>query len=111
MQFCGIGHYAKRKKRLEMKKKTYTRSEEEIKFGLIDFLIPFFLPVKGVAWIGQKLKVQAETELTDKSKVHEELLSLQMRFEMDELSEVDYEKQEIALLEKLEAIRKYKEEI
>jgi len=93
-----------------MKKKTYTKSEEEIKFGLFDILFPFFLPVKGVAWIGQKLKSQAEAEITDKSKVREELLNLQMRFEMDEISEEEYERQEEELLEKLEAIRKYEEE-
>jgi len=93
-----------------MKKKTYRKSEEEIKFGLLDILFPFFLPIKGVAWIGQKLKDQAETELTDKSKVQEELLILQMRFEMDEISEEEYEKKEAELLEKLEAIRKYEEE-
>lgn len=52
----------------------------------------------------------AEEEITDKSKVQEELLDLQMRFEMDEVSEEEYKKKETKLLERLEAIRKYEEE-
>ncbi|MDI6892490.1 MAG: gas vesicle protein GvpG [Actinomycetota bacterium] len=78
-------------------------------FGLIDILCPFLIPVRGVAWVGSKLKDTAEAELTDESKVQEELLELQMRFEMDEITEEEYEKKEAKLMEKLEAIRKYKE--
>jgi len=89
--------------------KTRMKSEGEIKFGLIDILFPLFLPLKGVAWIGQKLQQAAETEFTDKSKVQEELLELQMRFEMGEISEQEYEKKEARILGKLEAIRKYVE--
>jgi len=79
-------------------------------FGLLDVVFPFLIPVKGVVWIGKKLKETADVELTDKSKVHEELLDLQMRFEMDEMNEEEYEKKEAKLLERLEAIRKYEEE-
>lgn len=85
------------------------KSREGMKFGLFDLLFPFFLPIKGVAWIGQKLMEQAEKELTDKSRVQEELLNLQMRFEMDEISEDEFKKKEAKLLEELEAIRKYEE--
>ena len=79
-------------------------------FGLLDVVFPFFIPVKGVVWIGKKFKETADAEMTDKSKVHEELLDMQMRFEMGEVSEEEYEKKEATLLERLEAIRKYEEE-
>lgn len=79
-------------------------------FSLLDVVFPFFIPVKGMIWIGKKLKETADAEITDKSKVHEELLDLQMRFEMGEISEEEYEKKETKLLERLEAIRKYEEE-
>ncbi len=79
-------------------------------FGLIDILLPFLLPIKGTIWVANKLKETAESELTDESKIREELLNLQMRFEMDELSEDEYNKKEAKILERLEAIRKYKEE-
>ncbi|MDP8215013.1 MAG: gas vesicle protein GvpG [Candidatus Euphemobacter frigidus] len=78
-------------------------------FGLLDIVFPFLIPVKGVVWIGNKLKDMADTEITDKSKVHEELLNLQMRFEMGEIEEEEYNREETGLLERLEAIRKYEE--
>jgi len=79
-------------------------------FGLIDLLCPFLIPVRGIVWAGDKLKEAAGAELTDDSKVQEELLELQMRFEMDEITEEEYGNREAKLMEKLEAIRKYKEE-
>jgi len=79
-------------------------------FGLGDILFPFLLPIKGVAWIGGKLKEAAEQEITDESRVHEDLLDLQMRLEMEEISEEEFRRREQVLVERLEAIRKYKEE-
>jgi len=79
-------------------------------FGLLDVVFPFLIPAKGVIWIGKKLKETADAEITDKSKVHEELLDLQMRFEMGQVDEKEYKKKEDKLLAKLEAIRKYEDE-
>ena len=84
--------------------------KEGIGFGLTDIIFPFLLPVKGLVWVAEKLEEVAEREITDESKAQEELLELQMRFEMDEITEEEYEKKEAKLMEKLEAIRKYKEE-
>jgi uncharacterized membrane protein len=69
-----------------------------------------FSPIKLTVWLGEKLRDAAYQEMTDESKVHEALLQLQMRFEMDEISEEEYEKQENQLMEQLEMIRKMKEE-
>jgi len=91
----------------------YTKSNESdegLGFSLLDVVFPFLIPVKGVVWIGKKLTETADVEITDKSKIREELLDLQMRFEMGEVSEEEYKKKETRLLEKLEAIRKYEEE-
>lgn len=85
------------------------KPEPSIRFSLADILFPFLLPVKGVAWISQKLMEQAEKELMDKSRMQEELLDLQIRFEMEEISEEEFKKRETELLEELEAIRKYEE--
>ena len=92
-----------------MEKKSESQSKG-MGIGLLDIVFPFLLPIKGVTWIGQKLREQAESEITDKSRVHEELLNLQMRFERDEINEEEYAKQEEKLLQRLEAIRKYEEE-
>jgi len=84
--------------------------EKNISFGVTDIVFPFLIPIKGLIWVAEKLEETAEKEITDESKVHEELLELQMRFEMDEISEEEYEKKEAKLMQKLEAIRKYKEQ-
>ena len=69
-----------------------------------------FSPLKFTIWLGQKLRDAAYQELTDESKIHERLLQLQMRYEMEEISQEEYEKQEGRLMEQLEVIRKMKEE-
>ena len=69
-----------------------------------------FSPLKFTIWLGQKLRDAAYQELTDESKIHEGLLQLQMRYEMEEISQEEYEKQEAKLMERLEVIRKMKEE-
>ena len=68
-----------------------------------------FSPLKFSIWIGKKLAETAHAELTDESRVHEDLLQLQMRYEIDEISEEEYEKEEAKLMERLEAIRKMKD--
>ncbi|HLE17661.1 MAG TPA: gas vesicle protein GvpG [Syntrophales bacterium] len=76
-------------------------------FLLDDILL---LPVNGLVWVADKLKDSAEAEFLDESRVQESLLALQMRLEMDEISEREYMEQETELLKRLEDIRKYKEE-
>ena len=76
-------------------------------FLLDDILL---LPVNGLVWVADKLKDSAEAEFLDESRVQESLLALQMRLEMDEISEIEYMEQETELLKRLEDIRKYKEQ-
>jgi len=70
-----------------------------------------FSPLKLTVWLGKKLREVAIQEMTDDSRIHEELLHLQMRYEMEEIGEEEYEKQENKLMERLESIRQMKEEI
>ena len=76
-------------------------------FILDDILLS---PLKLTVWLGKKLRETAYEEVTDESRIHEELLQLQMRYEMEEIDDETYEKEETKLMEKLEAIRKMKEE-
>ena len=78
-------------------------------FGLLDLVFPLTIPLKGLFFIADRLKETAESEITDESRVYEELLELQMKFEIDEITEEEYQKKEAGLMDKLEAIRKYKE--
>jgi len=78
--------------------------------GLLSALIPYKLPIKGILWIGKHITDVCESELFDKSKVNEQLLELQMRFEMGQIEEAEFEKKESELLERMEIIRKHEEE-
>jgi len=75
------------------------------------FLIDSILlaPVKGVVWLGEKLNEVAEKELNDDGLIKQELMELQLRFELDEISEQEYNEKEKELLDRLEAIAKSKE--
>lgn len=77
-------------------------------FLLDDILLS---PIKGLVWVADKLKDMAESEMTDDSRIHEELLELQMRFELDEMTEEEYLSKEAELMDRLEEIRKRKEEL
>lgn len=68
-----------------------------------------FSPLKFTIWLGQKLRDAAYQEMTDESKIHQGLLEIQMQYEMEEISQEEYEKQEGRLMEQLEVIRKMKE--
>lgn len=75
-------------------------------FLLDDLLLA---PIKGVVWVAEKIDEMAETEFTDDSSVREELLELQMRLELEEITEDEYQQRETELMDRLEEIRKYKE--
>ena len=66
-------------------------------------------PCKLVHWVGKKLYERGEEELTDESAIRQNLLEVQMRFELDEITEQEYRDQEDALMSRLDKIRDYKE--
>ncbi len=70
----------------------------------------FLAPLKGVVWLGKKINEVAEKEFSDEGLIKEKLMELQMRFELDEINDEEYKKQEEELLARLDAIRKAKEE-
>jgi hypothetical protein len=76
------------------------------------FLIDDILlsPVKLLVWLGEKINDVVEKELSDEGLIKEKLMQLQLRFEMDEINDEEYNRQEKELLARLEAIRKAKEE-
>jgi len=66
-------------------------------------------PLNGIIWLGKKINEVAEKEFSDEGLIKEKLMQAQLRFEMDEISEEEYNKQETELLARLDAIRKAKE--
>jgi len=77
-----------------------------VAFVLDDILLA---PCKLVHWIGKELYEHAEAQVTDESAVRRELLELQMRFELDDITEDEYQEGEDVLMRRLDAIREYKE--
>mgnify|MGYP001616201816 CR=1 FL=1 len=59
-------------------------------------------------WLAEKLQEIAEREVTDESKLKEELLNVRTLYETDQLSEEEYTKREDEILKRLEDIRKEK---
>lgn len=75
---------------------------------LIDDLLG--LPVRGFMGIFEAIKAKVDEELYDETKPQQELLEAQTLLDMGEITEEEYKKREAEILERLEAIRKYKEE-
>jgi hypothetical protein len=75
------------------------------------FLIDSILlaPLKGVVWLGEKLSGIAEKELSDTGCIKEELMALQLRFELDQINEQEYNEREKELLDRLDAVTEAKE--
>ncbi len=70
---------------------------------LIDDLL--LAPVNGFKFILGQIQKMADQELNDDTLIKEQLLELQMRLELDEISEEDFAAQEAELFARLRAIR------
>ena len=77
-------------------------------FLLDDILLA---PLKGVVWLGKQINEVIEKEVSDEGRIKEKLMELQLRFELDEIDEEGYNRQEKELLARLDAIRRAKEEV
>ena len=51
-------------------------------------------PVKGIIWLGKKVNEVGENKLYDEGSIKEELMALQLQFELDEISEREYDEKE-----------------
>ena len=63
-----------------------------------------------VHWLAKKVTEEAERELLDEDRVRAQLLELQIRYDLGEVSEEKYDEQESILVERLNAIREAKAE-
>jgi hypothetical protein len=76
-------------------------------FILDDILLA---PLKGLTWIAEKIDEVAVGELSDEGKLMDKLMELQLRFELDEIDEEEYNKRESELLERMDAVREKNKE-
>ncbi len=63
-----------------------------------------------VHWLAKKVTEEAERELLDEDRVRAQLLELQIRYDLGEVTEEEYDEQESVLVERLNAIREAKAE-
>lgn len=81
--------------------------------GLLKHLL--FWPVTGPSGLTsftlRQLRGVAHRELTDTGRVKEKLLDLQLRLEMGEIDEEEYEVREAEAMEELREIRRWREEL
>jgi len=76
---------------------------------LLDVLAaPIMLPAKGLLFVFDKIREQAESEQLDEGKVRQQLLELQMLLDIGEITEEDFYAAEEELLNQLDAIIAYK---
>jgi hypothetical protein len=71
------------------------------------FLIDDILlaPVSGFKFILGQIQKMADQELNDDTVIKEQLLELQMRLELDEISETEYQEREAELFARLRALK------
>jgi hypothetical protein len=68
--------------------------------GLITGLLTLPLaPVRGVAWIGEQVAIEADRRLDPATRLRSELAQLELRRETGELSDAEFEALEDELLE------------
>ena len=61
-------------------------------------------PIKGIVWIAEKVNEQVEKELYDEDKVRGQLMEMELRLDLGEISEEEYLEAEEVLLERLNPI-------
>ena len=80
--------------------------------GLLKHLL--FWPVTGPTFLArfslEKVQDTARQELTDDSRIKEELLVLQMQLEMGEIDDAEYVEREADLMRQLREVREWREE-
>ncbi len=74
-------------------------------------LLPVAGPAKGLLFILDRIKERVDVELLDESLVEDEIVALSLRHDLGEVSDDGYLAQEEVLLERLNAIRAYKESL
>ena len=65
--------------------------------------LPLLGPIEGISWIGEQLLERADAELDETENLQKRLLALQLAFDMEEISEEDFEVQEEEILLAMQA--------
>ena len=82
-------------------------------FNLLGWTVglPWVGPWKGTFWTLGKVQHVVEEELTDDTPIKEDLMRLQMALEMGEIDDDEYIRQEAEVMERLRAVREWRERL
>ena len=72
---------------------------------------PISGPVAGIRWSLNKVVQVAEEELTDDAPVKQDLMELQMKLELGDITDEEYVEQEAALMARLREVRAWRERL
>ena len=81
--------------------------------GLISNILffPVTGPVAGIRWALGKVQTVVEEELTDDTPVKQELMELQMKLELGDITDDEYVEQEAVLMGRLREVRAWRERL
>lgn len=74
-------------------------------------LAPITGPINMVLFVSQQVKERLDAEMLDESLIEDELVVLSLSYDMGEISDDEFATQETALLERINAVRAYKESL
>ena len=78
--------------------------------GLLKLVtFPVSLPLDGLLWVANRIKDQAEAVYYDEGAVRARLLELELKLDLGEISEEDYQTAEDELIDLLNDIRERRE--
>ena len=72
---------------------------------------PISGPVAGIRWSLNKVVQVAEEELTDDTPVKQDLMELQMKLELGDITDAEYVEQEAELMARLREVRAWRERL
>ena len=67
--------------------------------------LPVTGPIGGVLWIAEKIAEQADREMYNEEAIRGQLMEMELRLDMGEISQPEYEQVEAVLLQRLKVIR------
>ncbi|MBD2355722.1 gas vesicle protein GvpG [Tolypothrix sp. FACHB-123] len=67
-------------------------------------LFPVMGPISGLMWIGEQIQERTNTEFDAQENLNKQLLSLQLSFDIGEISEEEFEEREEELLLRIQAL-------
>jgi hypothetical protein len=67
-------------------------------------LLPVMGPINGLMWIGEQIQERTNAEFDAQENLHKQLLSLQLKFDMGEIAEEEFDELEEEILLKIQAL-------